>query len=44
MEAVLGMVNQPGLKSDHLCLSSAEIKNEWSYISITPNALVARKL
>ena len=35
------VVKQPGLKSDYSSVSSAEIKNEWSYISIIPHAFVA---
>jgi len=35
------VVKQSGLKSDYPSLSSAEIENEWSYISVNLDAFVA---
>jgi hypothetical protein len=33
-------VKQPGFEADHLPLSSAEVKSEWSYTSTLPYAVV----
>ena len=32
-------VKKPGNEADHSPLSSAEVKNEWSYTSTTPTCL-----
>jgi hypothetical protein len=31
---------RPVLESDHLLLSSAVVKNEWSYTSVLPDAFM----
>jgi hypothetical protein len=41
MGALSPGVKQPGRKSDHKPLSSDEIKNDWSYISLSPYSFVA---